>query len=169
MSTRSHFGALAGTLLLVPLMAVAACEGYEEPGQDETLGEQTETEQQDMRPGEQEPGADLETRQQEREMETRSERREAETDPGARPDRPAPPTTEEGEEPTTAGTATVTMTEFSLELPENMSPGSYTLTCQLPEDAMARQSGEQAQQGRQDVQLDITVKRGQQSGQSMNR
>lgn len=158
MFARTRFTALIGALFLVPLMF--ACEGYDQPGEDEEL---LETEQQEeVRPGQEEQARPGQQQQQE-EMETRQQRREAETERGERPERPAPPEeTDEAAGEEEEMTERMSMTEFSVEIPEDLSSGSYTLSCPVPEDARRQQAGqEQTQPTRDDVQLQITVRQGQ--------
>lgn len=176
MFTRRHLRALAGTLLMVPLLAFTACEGYEEPGdqmdqeqageQPPVQGERPSDVQQDDPATAGDPGGE------------ETQRREAE-----RPDRPAPPTTTEGADErtpeagdaerdagaATAGSAAATaastaMTELSVELPPDLSAGSYAMTCRM-QDQPDRQAAGQPETD-QDVRLSITVAESGASGAS---
>lgn len=168
MFTRRRLRALAGTLLMVPLLAFTACEGYEEPGEQmdqEQAGEQPPVQGERPSDARQDDPATAEPGDPAVEE---TQRREAE-----RPERPAPPTTtEEADERTpetgeagrdagaaTAGSAATTaMTELSVELPPDLSAGSYEMTCRM-EDQPGRQAAGQSETD-QDVLLSITVAEG---------
>lgn len=153
MFTRSAHGTLLGPLLLVPLIALTGCEGYEQPGGDEAGKEhrQTETRQQRM---------ETEMQRQEQETEVRQQGREAE--PTTR-DRSNPPTAGETDE----SSELMSMTELSVQVPQDLRAGTYTLSCPVPESALRQQAGQQPT--REDVQLRITVRQDQQNQSGTNR
>lgn len=164
MYTREHRTALMATLLLIPFLALAACEGYEEPGTDQT-GTQ---EQEEMQLGQDEqaaPGQQQDAEMQQGEMDERTQRREAEPATGDRPEEPAAPTTDEAQGEAGASAERLAVTEVSTELPENLSEGNHTLTCQVPSDAF---EGAAQQEGEQEIDLSITVERDAQGQRNLN-
>lgn len=163
---------LASSLLLVPVLALAACEGFEsesefgeteqteiQTGQDSDFQTRDQDDQQD-RDARLEQGQDTDARLEQdadaaTDAETRTQRREAE-DP-----RLTEETDAEETRAASAESSMMTMTEFSVQLPQNLTSGSYTLSCPIPENARRDQSSE-AQATREDVQLRISVRENQQ-------